>query len=259
MERNINIIWNVLSVILENNFTFSNIKQLVSLSGLDRTLLSHLEQSNNSTKGHLINAIDNIIKDYSREDIKHFLAILVEEILSKKNELELDISRYLEKLGWSLHKGEIIPIDLFDPSELSEMNEVSHIDLIKAATRFRDGDLSGAITSSCAAIDNLTNSIYKDYSLGNPNIASFQERCNQSIIAVKLYDSIEEDLLVLGWVESDIAHFKKNLKDSLNKMALVTQKLRSGMGDVHGTKPVLKSLVYDCMKFSQILVSLMSR
>lgn len=44
MQNNINIIWNVLSAILEENFTFSNIKQIIGLSGFDRTILSDMEQ-----------------------------------------------------------------------------------------------------------------------------------------------------------------------------------------------------------------------
>jgi hypothetical protein len=30
--------------------------------------------------------------------------------------------------------------------------------------------------------------------------------------------------------------------------------LRSNMGDVHGTKPVLKALVFDCLKWAELML-----
>jgi len=262
MQNNINITWNVLSMILEENFTFSNIKQIVGLSGFDRTILSDMAQkqgSGGSSKGQLINEIDKNINDFTLENKKHFINLLAEEILKRNPSLKAQIQEYLEKLGWQLVGNNIIPIEIFDLSELQELDENSHQDLLKAAVRFRDGDLSGAMTSICSSIDSLTNNIYNRYSLGNPNTSSFQERCNKSIQALNVLEQMETELTELGWEASEIAHFKKNIKDSLNKLALVTQKLRSGMGDVHGTKPVLKSLVFDSFKFAQILIRMMTK
>lgn len=262
MQNNINIIWNVLGSILEDNFTFSNIKQIAGLAGLDRTILSHLEQrqgSGGASKGQLINEIDKNINTFTTEDKQHFLNIIVEEILKRNNSLENQLKSYLERLGWQLFDKKVIPIDILDLSELQELDKKSHKDLVKASIRFRDGDLSGAITSVCSSIDSLTNDIYTRYSLGDPNVASFQERCNKSIQKLGLFDDMQKELSELGWNESDISHFKKNLKDSLNKLALVIQKLRSSMGDVHGTKPVLKALVFDSFKFAQVLIRMMSK
>ena len=262
MQNNINIIWSVLSAILEENFTFSNIKQIIGLSGFDRTILSNMEQrqgSGGSSKGQLINEIDKYINDFAAENKKHFINLLAEEILKREPSLNTQIQEYLEKLGWQLIDNNIIPIEIFDLSELQELDKNSHQDLIKAIVRFRDGDLSGAVTSICSSIDSLTNDIYHRYLLGNPNTASFQKRCNKSIQALNVLEQMETELTELGWEVSEIAHFKKNIKDSLNKLALVTQKLRSGMGDVHGTKPVLKSLVFDSFKFAQILIRMMTR
>jgi hypothetical protein len=260
MQNNINIIWNVLSAILEENFAFSNIKQIVGLSGFDRTILSDMEQkySGGSSKSQLINEIDKNIKELSSDDFKHFVNIATEEILERDVSLKPKLDKYLERLGWQLYNNQIIPIEIFDLSELQELDENSHQDLIKATIRFRDGDLSGAMTSICSSIDSLTNDIYTRYALGNPNTASFQERCNKSIQALNVLDDIETELIALGWDTSEVNHFKKNIKDSLNKLALVTQKLRSGMGDVHGSKPVLKSLVFDSFKFAQILIRMLT-
>lgn len=36
--------------------------------------------------------------------------------------------------------------------------------------------------------------------------------------------------------------------------AYVMQTLRSHMGDVHGTKSILRSLVFDCLRWAELLV-----
>ena len=127
MNNNINIIWNVLSSLLEENFTFAKIKQIVGLSGLDRTLLSEMEQkySGGNSKSQLINEIDKNIKELS------------EEILERNVSLKPKLDKYLERLGWQVYNNQIIPIEIFDLSELKELHIKSHEDLIKASIRLK--------------------------------------------------------------------------------------------------------------------------
>ena len=42
--ENINQAWNAISVTLQNNFSFYDIKEIVGLAGLDLASISHLEQ-----------------------------------------------------------------------------------------------------------------------------------------------------------------------------------------------------------------------
>jgi len=250
-----NRVWGVVSTHLKD-FTFAEIKELVALAGFDRTLLSHLEQkqgSGGASKGNLITEIDKNLNRL-KDEKKHFFNILVEEMLSRKPNLEEDLNNNLTRLGWQLYNAKVIPIELFDISNLEELNEKSHEDLLKAVQRFRDGDLSGALASACSAVDSATYDIYRRYNLGNPDDASFQEKCNKSIQAVGIVDKLSE----LNWEEKDIRPFKKNLEGSLNQYAFVLQKLRAKMSDVHGTKPILKPLVFDSIKYAEMLVRMMS-
>ena len=48
--------------------------------------------------------------------------------------------------------------------------------------------------------------------------------------------------------------FKKNIEGALNQGAFVMQSLRSRMADVHGTKPVLRSLVFESLKWAELIV-----
>lgn len=212
-KNNINITWGVISAILEENFSFAEIKKIVALSGLDRTVLKHLEQKQGfggASKSQLINEIEKNLEVFSQEDKQHFLNIVTEEILKRRNDLENKLEEYLKRLGWQLYNNTVIPIEILDLSELQELDETSHKDLIKAAQRYRDGDLSGALASACSSVDSVTYKIYNQYSLGDPDKASFQEKCNKAIEKIGIFEDINT-LLDIGWSEKDIKPLRENL------------------------------------------------
>lgn len=120
--------------------------------------------------------------------------------------------------------------------------------MVKAATKFRDGDLSGAISSACVAVDSVTANVYQVKNLGDPKSTSFQERCNKSLTEAGVFSAIDRQLSEIEWKTGNITQFRESLKKSLNRAAYVMQSLRSDMSDVHGTKPVIKSLVFDSIK-----------
>ncbi|SHF19881.1 hypothetical protein SAMN02745206_01527 [Desulfacinum infernum DSM 9756] len=252
----INKSWNVIRAILQNNFKFYEIKEIVGLAGFNVTLISHLEQKagGGASKGQLITAID---KGFAQTENKtHFISIVVEEILKRKNHLENELQQYLNRLELTIAERKVLPIELLDTSELAELPADAQQDLVKAIERFRNGDLSGAVSSACAAIDSVTSKIYIKKDLGDHGSASFQEKCKKSIQALCVMDKIKNDLKELGWKEVDI--FVKNLEGSLNQAAYVMQSLRSKMGDVHGTKPTLKPLVYDSLKWASLILRILN-
>jgi hypothetical protein len=145
-----------------------------------------------------------------------------------------------------------------DLSDLNELDFLAREDLVKAAVKFRDGDLGGAITSACAAVDSVTARVYREKSLGDEKKASFQEKCNKSLNAIGVFDAINNQLNEIEWTESNIIQFKDNLKKSIGQAAYVMQTLRSDMSDVHGTKQVIKPLAFDSIKWAQIIIRLLS-
>ncbi len=256
----VNIAWNAIRSILENNFSFYTIKEIVGLAGFDVTSLSHLEQKSGggATKGQLMTGIDRGLAQLPSDDKKHLINILVEEIIQRKPDLEEKLDRYLERLGWQIIDGNVIPIEIMDKSDLSELPDQARTDLVKAACRFRDGDLSGSLSSACAAVDSVTAEIYASYRLGDAGGASFQERCKVAIKKTGVLAKLPEELLALGWNENHIKLLSNNFEGALNQAANVMQTLRSRMSDVHGTKPVLKPMVFDSVKWAEILVRVMS-
>jgi len=157
-----------------------------------------------------------------------------------------------------LDEGRIVQVGVLDISELPELSGEAHEDLLKAAIRLRDGDLSGAISAACGAVDTLTTRIYAEKQLGDSGSPSFQEKVKKSLAVQGTFMVLEKELAELGWNQNDIGMFKQNLAGALNQGAFVMQKLRSEMSDVHGTKPILKPLVFDSIKWAALIVRMLS-
>lgn len=240
--------------------SFYQIKEIVGLAGLDLTALAHLEQKSEggASKGQLMTSIDGAFGRMEPSVQLRFLSIVGEEILRRNPDTEQQLSENLSRLGWAFSDMALIPIEVFDPTDLAELPEEAQQDLIKAAQRFRDGDLSGAISAACGAVDSATSLVYQQAQLGDPKGASFQERCKRASSAKGVIPALEEQLKALGWPEAEIVPFKKNLEGALTQGAYVMQTLRSKMGDVHGTKPIVKPLVFDSLKWAELLIRSLS-
>jgi hypothetical protein len=254
-------VWSVLRSILKDSFSFSQIKDIVGLAGFDPTQISHLEQTrsfNSATKDQLMTAIDRGLKDFDEKSQKRFIAIVAEEILERRPDKSQLLQNKLSRLGWNLSGNAVIPIEIFDVSILNELPSESHEDLTKAAQRLRDGDLSGAISSICGALDTVTAVIYTSYNLGDHTSVSFQERCKRSLEAKNIFSDMEQQLGELGWEDRVIKRFCNNFEGAINQGTYVMQTLRSKMGDVHGTKPILKPLVFDSLRWAEIILRLLT-
>ena len=103
----------------------------------------------------------------------------------------------------------------------------------------------------------MTGRIYRDKNLGSPDSAAFQEKVARCLDATGILTTIETDLISLGWEAGKANQFTQNLRGSLNQAAYVMQTLRSNMGDVHGTKPTLKSLVFDSLQWAKLIIGLL--
>lgn len=252
--------WGVIRSVLLENFTFGTIKAIAGSAGLDPTQMAHLEQTSghrSASKSQLLSAIDRQVGELDEQQAGRFLCIVTEEMLRRQPSVEIDLRESLQRLGWTLHDGHLLEVSIFDISDLPELPETSHGDLIKAATRLRDGDLSGAVSAACAAVDAVTSNIYQLKNLGDEGIASFQEKISRSLEALNTLGDLEQQLVDLGWNQTDANILSKNLRGSLNQAAFVLQSLRSKMGDVHGTKPILKPLVFDSIKWATLIVRML--
>ena len=253
--------WNALRVTLRSNFSFNDIKEIVGLAGFDLTIIAHLEQKakGGASLGQLVTGIDKGFKDFDEEEKKHFIAIVAEEMLKRRPDIRESLQENLLRLGWKLSGDAVIPIGIFDVSALEELPSDSRKDLVKAAQRLRDGDLSGAVSAICGAVDTVTAKVYALKGLGDPATASFQERCKRALAVRGVIPKMEQQLRELGWDDKDIVPFRKNFEGALNRGAYIMQTLRSRMGDVHGTKPILRPIVFDCLKWAELILGALKK
>ncbi|NOJ81827.1 hypothetical protein [Myxococcus xanthus] len=252
--------WAPIRSTLTDKFSFGEIKQIVGYGNLDMFLLAHLEQKpqNGVSKSHLLSEIDKQVGAMDDKRRNAFVSICCEEMMRRKPDVIEELDRVLSRVGWKFSGTSLVPIEIFDIAELAELPELAHADIQKAARRLRDGDLSGALSAACGALDAVTSDIYGRYGLGDAGKASFQERIKKSIDALKVKDSLVRELTEIGWSDPDRKILSANIDGSLNQAAFVMQKLRSDMGDVHGTKPVISALVYDSIKWSSLLLRVLA-
>lgn len=237
-------------------FRFDEIKDIAGLAGFDVTAAADLVQrsGSNVTKGQLLAVIDRQLRDMDAQQTARFLAIVMEEILSREPDTEARLSEYLSRLGWSFVEGKLLPVALFDANALEDMPADAHPDLLKAAQRLRDGDLGGAISAAAGAVDAAVAKVYQEANLGDPTRATFQEGCKRALAARGILVELEDRLAELAWQPNDAALFARNLEGALGRGAYVMQTLRSHMGDVHGSKPILRALVFDSLRWAELLV-----
>ncbi len=257
-QANIMTAWNAVRSLLQNEI-FYDIKDIAGLAGADLTQLSQLVQrpEGGASKGQLMTAIDGIFGNMDSAERVRFLRITTEELLSRKPDSEKQLHGYLTRLGWTLYDGKIIPVELLDISELPELPRAAQDDLVKASERLRDGDLSGAVSAACGAVDSVTSEVYLQKSLGDPGGASFQEKVNKSLKVQNVFSKMESELSSIGWTRQELTPFKENLRKSLGQAAYVMQTLRSKMGDVHGTKPSLRALAFDSIKWAALIIRML--
>ena len=182
---------------------------------------------------------------------------LAEEIVRQRPYQSKSLEDNLERLGWQLADGTLVPIELFDIADLADLPDVARTDLLKAAARLRDGDLSGALAAACAAVDSATNAVYSEKGLGSLSKDGFQARCTKALKAKQTLSELTAELTGMGWEEADADKLSKNLQGALNQGAYVMQTLRSRMSDVHGSKRVLNPLVFDSLKWAALIVRML--
>lgn len=140
--------------------------------------LAHLEQqpSGGASKSQLLSSVDSQFAEMDSAKREQFIRITIEEILRRRPDLETSFRDYLNRLGWTLYEGNLVKLDILDVSELAKLPDEARPDLVKSANRLRDGDLSGALSSACAAVDAVTTRIYRDKALGDPAKPHFRKR-----------------------------------------------------------------------------------
>lgn len=149
------------------------------------------------------------------------------------------------------------PIPEVDRNDLSGLSASAMSEISKAHGRLNQGDESGAISSACGAVDLSTDAILRRHRVSNPRDLSFAARVRESTKVGGAFDSLERDLAALQMNPDDLKFVRDNLVRAISASAEVLGRLRSSMGDVHGSKPALKPIVRTCIKLASAVSGLL--
>ena len=127
--------WGPIRSLLRTEFSFGKIKEIVGYTGVDMTRMAHLEQRarGGATKSQLLSAIDQQIGEADSESKARIVAICCEEILRQRQDLLDELDQVLSRVGWRFVQGHLVPLEIFDASELQQLPTEAHEDLVKAA------------------------------------------------------------------------------------------------------------------------------
>ena len=251
-------LWGPVRVLLGSHFSFSAIKDIIALTGAPISELGHLSQGgpHPTAKGTLMDGVDRLYGQLLSERKEVFVRVVAEEVGRKSQEAAEELDGRLRRLGWQFVGGHVLPVEVIDPMDLDTVPVTSREDLTKAATRYRDGDMTGAVTAACAAVDSACGAVYAAKSLGDPAAAqSFQEKVVKALAAHGRLANIEREVLSRDWPSEEARNLVKNIEQSLRQAAYVMQSVRRRMSDAHGSQRVFEPLVFDCLKWAAIIAS----
>jgi hypothetical protein len=234
------------------------VQDLISSSGIVVDWHLTIEQSRTHTSRKRIfrQRINQTYLRLSENDREQFILNVTKSLIKMKNEYKERFNDYLQNIGWLFAEDKLIKIDILDPKDLEFIPLSSQNDITKASERLQT-DLSGSITSSCGAIEAICSEIYKKHNLDDIGSASFQEKIKKSLAAIKFFDQLKKELQNIGWNNQAAERFCKSFEGSINQISYVMQTLRSNMGDSHGSKPVISTLVFDTIKWAMIISSIL--
>lgn len=207
----------------------------------------------------LMESLDTQFRQFSEEEKLRTVRVLAQRLTREdRPEIRDSVVALLRDHGFQFVDNTFVPIDFFDQREARYLPTSALSEISTALGRLVDGDLDGALTSACGAVDTAASGVYATKSLGDPaKEDSFRKKAMSAITASGKLAELESELVRLGWDEKDAHLFRESFAGALNQAAHVMQMLRSRMGDVHGAKPAIDSVVYDAIKLASVLTSLM--
>ena len=235
--------WPAIRSILPEYFTFTNIKNIVAAAGLDIQKLAHLQQRAGSSvsKGNLIDGIEKILFELEGEKQSRIITYCISEMIQSNSRCQERLEELLYRFGWGILDGEPYPIELQVNIETEVVPEPIQKGLAKALKRYRDGDMSGCVTTVCGLLDTITEQIYDENNLGNHKDHSYHERIS------KAYNTLEEKFKDIfrdnNFEDSEIIQVWQNQRKAVSQSAHVLGSYRRNISDVHGDKDVDPKIV----------------
>jgi hypothetical protein len=161
-------------------FSFADMKTLTASAGLPIMKLSHLRQTSgggrSTGKGELADAIDGLFNDLDPDAQDRVTANLISDLLRRTRDDDERLVELLERAGWTLIGTEPVPLSLRLDALPTPLPDSVEDGLAKAARRYRDGDLDGAMTTIVGLVDETTGNVWAAHGIGDHKAASYHQR-----------------------------------------------------------------------------------
>ncbi len=251
-DKELDRIYSALASEVQQNFGITPTARIFRSSGL-------LPSGDQQHWAPLMAGLDRQFREFSSVEKSRTIRILAQHLVENPNEeIQQRVRTLLRDHGFQYLDGAFVRLDFFDEREMHFLPASSLTEFSTALTRLIQGDLDGALTSACGAVENAAADVYRKHSLGDiSSEESFQKKVGTAIEANGKLSDLKTQLVALGWRGEDAEILCKNLKGSLNQASYVLQTLRSRMSDAHGGHPALESVVFDALKLASVLVALM--
>jgi hypothetical protein len=187
------------------------------------------------------------------------LTSMVKSLVASGKENTRIAASILNQFGVAWDGNNIVAAGVMDERERVFLPANSAADLAKAVDRLAGGDESGAISAACGAVDHATGLAYEKLGLGDPGKVSFSAKVNTALQQMKVFDLMKDEFIQIGIDVNEAEHAVGHLASAINQSTQALQILRKRMGDVHGTRPALRSTAYDCIKFASAICALFEK
>ncbi|HYX35288.1 MAG TPA: hypothetical protein VE954_19500 [Oligoflexus sp.] len=212
------------------DLSFSTIEDIMGKAGLAVQTLHHLSQSSGTSKSTLLKACEELFIAESPEAQDRVVRTTIGEIIRLSPDKKDEIQEALERVGWSLSGSVPCPLHIQIDIDTSTLPAAQQQAIRDALRRYSSGDISGAITKICGAVDQLTSEIYQQNGFSNHATDAYQEKVNTAFKANEVsfkssLGEIDEKTRNLIW---------QNAKGAINQSAYVLSAFRRQYSDAHG-------------------------
>jgi hypothetical protein len=242
-----------------NELSVQNIRNTVAAAGIDVSQISSKSETRTGlgSRAEVMPAVDRLFGALSPDAKVTALCILAEKLRTSSPEITRQTDEILGRHGFQFINNVFVPVGILDKREADFLPSSSAAELARAIARLVNGDMSGAITSACGAVDLATQSIYTKHGWEDPGQVSFSAKVNTALLKLNVFDKMKTELSEIGVEEHDAESIVNDMRKATNHAAQGLQLLRRTMGDVHGSKPALKKIAYDSVKWASAICGLL--
>lgn len=262
MNKSSRTLWSVARGLLQQHFSFNDMKKICGFVGLPIEQLNYLsqrqgEKARYNTKGELSDGLDRLFNELSSEEEKDRAVVFLFQEMVDKFQLNQDFldetKKYVGRFGWTINGNQLAPLELIIPIQMSAIPDEFQDRIDKLLERYRSGDLNGAITTLAGMIDDLTEMIWKEHeNLNHQNHA--QAGFDKKVTGA--FDKLRDGLtLTLGESHPDTKEIVSSMNGAVAQSAKALQKLRRSFSDTHGERQTGDYLVKQTLAITLFLFS----